>query len=166
MAFFGKRNPLEGMRVLIVDNDKRLTELLREIMEALGFMHIHIATDGTEALRTLRGKAVDLIVCDWLMEPMDGITFTEYMRQNSSSPDPFVPIIMLSGRAERHDIEIARDAGVTEFLAKPFTVEALRKHIISVIDRPREFVMCEDFTGPSRRRRDVTFEGPDRRWKA
>jgi DNA-binding response OmpR family regulator len=71
---------------------------------------------------------------------------------------------MLTGHSERHRVEAARDAGVTEFLAKPITAVNLLTRITEIVERPRAFVRCDSYFGPDRRRR--TFEdyaGPWRR---
>jgi len=148
-----KKHPLALFRALVVDNDKRLTMLISDILESFGFEQIAFATDGQDALEKMEKKAFDFIICDWLMEPMDGIEFVHHVRNSDNLRHKYVPIIMLSGKAEHKDIELARDAGVTEFLAKPFDIEKFRTHIISIVENPREFVLSREFKGPSRRRK-------------
>lgn len=86
------------------------------------------------------------------------------MRKNPASRNVFVPIIMVTAQSEEWKVMKARDAGVTEFLVKPFTAKAMAKRITMVIEYPRQFVRTDDFFGPDRRRHKVsTYTGEERR---
>jgi DNA-binding response OmpR family regulator len=76
-----------------------------------------------------------------------------------------VPIIMITGHTERYRVEAARDAGVTEFLAKPVTAHNLFARITEILERPRAFVRCDRYFGPDRRRHHEieNYTGPWRR---
>ncbi len=144
---------LANVRILIVDDDSILRNLIRNALIALGFSNIIVASDGEEGInQTIRHKP-HIIFCDWLMEPMNGIDFTIALRNNNNPKIRTLPIIMLSGRAERDDIEKARDAGVTEYLAKPFSIQQICRRIQSVVDNPRGFVVTKVYKGPDRRRK-------------
>ncbi len=156
---------MQRIRILIVDNDPKIVDLLKAVFDSFGFAKITTAKDGQLGLAMMRTRKFDLVLSDWQMPGMDGLEFIRRVRTDPNSPDCFVPIIMITGRAERGDIEKARDMGVTEFLAKPFTIEDLRLRIISVFDHPREFVFAGRYTGPSRRRKNLPFDGKDRRSK-
>jgi DNA-binding response OmpR family regulator len=98
------------------------------------------------------------------MAPMNGIDFTKTVRTSGKSPNPFLPIIMITGHTEKHVVESARDAGVTEILAKPITAHNLYARIAEIVERPRAFVRCEGYFGPDRRRKALdTYAGPWRR---
>ena len=116
------------------------------------------------AIQILRERKSDLVLSDMAMKPMDGLEFTRHVRNSEQSPNPFVPIIMITGHTERHRVEAARDAGVTEFLAKPITAAHLFSRIAEIVERPRAFVRCESYFGPDRRRRQIDdYAGPWRR---
>ena len=87
----------------------------------------------------------------------------DYIRNSPDSPNRQLPIIMLTASSEQDFVLAARDRGVTEFLAKPFTVQKFYDRLVAVIARPRSFVDAESYFGPDRRRRQVDFGGPDRR---
>lgn len=89
------------------------------------------------------------------MDPMDGIEFTKLVRTAKDGRNHFVPIIMLTGFAQLERVIQARDAGVTEFLAKPFSTESLYSRIVSIVDHPRAFIRCKTYVGPDRRRREL-----------
>jgi DNA-binding response OmpR family regulator len=86
---------------------------------------------------------------------MDGLTFTKKVRTDPNSPNPYVPIIMLTGHTETARVMEARDAGINMFLAKPISVKALSERLALMIDNPARFVRTPTYFGPDRRRKDV-----------
>ena len=153
----------DKLTILVAEDNKPMRSLLRDILEALGVGTILEAADGKAAITQLGAHAVDIVILDWNMEPMDGMELTRQIRTSPESPDQFVPIIMLSGHTERTRVLAARDAGVTEFMAKPVSVKALCTRINAIIDAPRPFIRTNGYFGPDRRRRVLPFNGPDRR---
>jgi len=154
----------DHLRVLIVEDNNHMRTLLRSLMRALGIVHVIECLDGAEAYRELRDHNPDFVLTDLSMTPMDGIEFTRKVRLAKDSPNPYVPIIMVTGHTERARVEAVRDAGVTEFLAKPITVQNLLLRMTEIVERPRPFVRCEGYFGPDRRRRkDADYAGPWRR---
>ena len=154
---------LESIHVLVVDDDMRISLLVKNILASLGFKSVHMAKNGSMALKALEEREIDLIITDWQMSPVDGINLVKHLRTSSDSRHRFIPIIMLTGNAERHEVEIARDAGVTEFVVKPFTAKALVDRIILVVENPRSFVMSKSFKGPDRRRRTEKVSPEDQK---
>ncbi|HEX4117616.1 MAG TPA: response regulator, partial [Rhizomicrobium sp.] len=131
---------------------------------SVGMHDIHEAADGSAALEALAARRCDLILCDLAMKPMDGLEFTRDVRRSKKSANPFVPIIMISGYTEKRRVEAARDAGVTEFLAKPITAQSLYSRIAEIMERPRAFIRSDAYCGPDRRRKaDNNYAGPWRR---
>ena len=155
---------IESLHFLIVDDNMMMRRLLRSIFHSFGVRHLKEAGDGAEAFRSLATFPADVIVVDWRMEPVDGLKFTRLIRTGEDSPDPFVPILMLTGNTEKQRVFEARDAGVTEFLAKPVSARKLYDRITSMIERPRFFIRSATYFGPDRRRRDdPDYTGPERR---
>ena len=154
----------EVLRVLVVEDNQHMRSLLRSLLNSIGIREIHEAANGATALEILREKSCDLILSDLAMKPMDGIDFTRDVRQSPRSANPFVPVIKVTGHTERHKVEAARDAGVTEFIAKPVTAQNLFTRIAEIVERPRAFVRCESYFGPDRRRKaQEDYAGPWRR---
>jgi CheY-like chemotaxis protein len=154
----------EHLQALVVEDNAHMRALLRSLLHALGIKNISEAMDGESGLRELRNRMPDLILTDLSMTPVNGIEFTRQVRTSQNSPNPYVPIIMVTGHTERPRVEAARDAGVTEFLAKPITVNNLISRLAEIVERPRPFVKCETYFGPDRRRRKAKdFTGPWRR---
>ena len=155
---------LEVLKALIVEDNQHMRSLLRSLLNVAGMHDISEAADGSAALKVLAGKKCDLILCDMAMKPMDGLEFVRELRRSKSYANPFVPIIMISGYTEQHRVEAARDAGVTEFLAKPITAQSLYSRIAEIMERPRAFIRCATYVGPDRRRKATeTHAGPWRR---
>ena len=95
---------------------------------------------------------------------MGGLSFTRKMRSAPGIPNPFVPIVVMTGHSEERHILQARDTGVTEFLVKPMTVRSVYSRLCSIVERPRDFVNASGDFGPDRRRRDdPSYHGPKRR---
>lgn len=158
MPFFGQ------LTALVVEDNAHMRVLLRSLLIALGVKLVHEAANGDEAFQILRNAQPDLIITDLTMKPVDGIAFTHHVRLSDESPNPYVPIIMVTGHTERHRVEAARDAGVTEFLAKPVTAQNLFMRVAEIVERPRPYVRCVGYFGPDRRRHDdETYNGPWRR---
>lgn len=145
----------ENLSFLLVDDNESMRRLVRTILHQLGSHDIVEAPEGAVALQMLRAQPVDIAICDLMMRPMDGIAFTHAVRQDPRSPNRYLPIIMTSAYSEPGKVVAARDAGVTEFLAKPLSVAALYQRVMAVVERPRPFVRNGSYFGPLRRGIDV-----------
>ena len=98
------------------------------------------------------------------MEGMSGLGLVQMIRTNPQTPNPFVPVIMLTGHTSLDHVMLARDAGVNEFIAKPVSVKTMMSRLVSVIENPRPFVRTQGYFGPCRRRRGAEeYRGPERR---
>lgn len=158
---------LSLLHILVVDDNRHMRTLVRSILSALGIRNIMEAEDGAQAIKLMRTVDADIVICDWNMEPMDGITFTKLVRRGEESPDIYVPIIMLTGHTEMTRVVIARDAGVNEFLAKPVSAKNIYQRIKMILDNPRQYIRTDEYFGPDRRRRaDPSYNGPERRRSA
>lgn len=155
---------LSTVKILVVDDMTPMLTLCKTILGVFGFKNVHTAQSGAEAIEAVIRLDPDLIITDWMMEPMDGLEMTNEIRRNPKSPNPYVPIIMMTGFSSKIRVEAARDSGITEFLVKPFTARDLYNRITQIIEKPRQFVDTGGFFGPDRRRRHVPdYEGPKRR---
>ncbi|MBO6782861.1 MAG: response regulator [Alphaproteobacteria bacterium] len=155
---------LENLRILIVDDNSHIRQLLRTILNAVGIRNIDISDDGVAGFEAFCRLEYDIVFTDYQMEPISGIDLTDLIRTSKKSPNPYVPVIMISAYSDETRVQEARDHGVTEFLAKPFTVERLMERLEKVIEEPRPFVRTETYFGPDRRRKqDPNYTGPERR---
>jgi two-component system chemotaxis response regulator CheY len=152
------------IKVLVVEDNQPMLEVTKALLLTFGIGEVIPAQNGEAGFRRFCETNPDIVIADWMMKPMDGIAFTRRVRTDALSPNPFVPIILMTGFSEKRRVFQARDAGVTEFLVKPFNARDLYKRIAQVIERPRQFVRSEDFFGPDRRRQTgAIYDGPLRR---
>ena len=141
-----------------------MRKLVRSLLTIMGFRNVLVAQDGQEAFEVVKRECPDLIITDWIMDKMDGITLAREIRKNPLCPDPYIPIIMMTGFSSKLRVEKARDHGITEFLVKPFTVNDLYVRIKQIVEKPRQFVEAGPYFGPDRRRKDPSdYEGPTKR---
>jgi CheY-like chemotaxis protein len=151
------RLPLEGLRVLAVDDHSFTISLVKDVLYASGAQSVNTARDGAEALEMLRSCQPQLVVTDWRMPGLDGLAFTRTVRRAAVKPDPRVPdpeipIVLLSAHASALTVEAARKSGVSEVVVKPFPIATLLQRIVAAIATPRPFVVAEAYIGPDRRR--------------
>lgn len=154
---------LDRVKILVVDDMQPMLSLIKSVLTIYGFKEIFTASNGEEAYDLVCRHDPDLILTDWVMEPMDGLEFTKMVRRNPLSPNPYVPILMMTGFSSRLRVEGSRDAGITEFLVKPFSSRDLCARIVQIIEKPRQFVDAVEFFGPDRRRRDDSEYDGDRK---
>lgn len=155
---------LSDIHVLVVDDNKQMRFLVRCLLRAGGITKISEAETGAEAFDAMRARPTDLIIVDWKMAPVDGLAFTNMVRRNSDSPNPFIPILMLTAHTETSRVTAARDAGVSGFIKKPISARLLFDRISNVLTDTRMFVRSPGFFGPDRRHgQDAGYEGPMRR---
>lgn len=155
---------LDELNVLIVDDSQHMRKLVRTIVNSLGIVEVFEAEDGEQAYDALENFPADIIIVDWNMSPMDGIEFTKQVRMNDDSPNAYVPIIMLTGHTQMERVELARDAGVNEFLAKPVSAKKIYQRIHEILERPRQYIRTSNYFGPDRRRKnDPEYLGEERR---
>lgn len=155
---------LDNAKILVIDDMKPMLSLVVSILKVFGFKDIYAANNTEKAFQILCKEDPDLIITDWLMEPEDGLEFTQRIRRDPMSPNPYVPVLMMTGFSSQIRVEAARDMGITEFLVKPFTAEDLSKRVAQIIEKPRQFVDSGTFFGPDRRRRsDDDYGGPGKR---
>lgn len=153
-----------NVTILIVEDNQPMADIVKALLLTFGVGRVICAKNGQEGLDRLRKYDPDIVIADWMMKPIDGISFTREVRTNKIIPNPFVPIILMTGFSEKRRVCQARDAGVTEFLVKPFNARELYRRIVQLIERPRQFVKTDNFFGPDRRRRsDSDYTGPLRR---
>ncbi len=159
---------LERLSIFLVEDNRYIRNILENMLGRLRFGRVMTASDGAETIDFLKtmhsdpqmsgGLGLDIVISDLVMSPVNGLLLLRWLRTAKESPNRFVPFIMLSGAADHEYVKAARDLGATEFLAKPFSADSISKHLLEVIDFPRQFVVSQRYFGPDRRRKNV---GPD-----
>lgn len=154
----------ENITVLLVDSQPAIIELVKGVLKMFGVKDVLTANDGASGLKIFKGRKPDLMIVDWDLDDIDGLEFTKTIRRDAVNP--YVPIIFTTALSSAKRVGQARDSGITEFLRKPFTAEALYKRIEEIVERPRPFVHSHNFNGPDRRRRqNKDFKDQDKRGK-
>lgn len=157
---------IERLNFLIVDDNKHMCTLVKTILSAFGVRNVVEAVDGADAFKVLKHFPADIIICDWVMQPLDGLDFVRLVRTGKDSPNPYVPVIMLTGHTEMHRVMEARDAGASEFLAKPVSPKKIYARIRSIIESQRAYIKTKSYFGPDRRRQSLaSYKGSQRRKK-
>lgn len=152
------------LRFLVVDDNLHMRRIIRTLIHGFGSREVYEADDGASGLEAFTAHSPDIVIADWAMPIFDGIEFTKMLRNSESSTNPYVPIIMITGYAEKARIIEARDSGITELLVKPISAKALYQRILSIVVNPRPFVRTNAYFGPDRRRFEGEgFDGSDRR---
>lgn len=151
------------VRFLIVDDNAHMRRILRTLLYGFGARDVYEAGDGASALAAFAQLVPDIIITDWEMPIIDGLEFTQIIRQPEANANPYVPIIMVTANLERKHVISARDASVTEFLAKPISANSLHERIASIILLPRQFIKSATYFGPDRRRSVRGYGGEERR---
>ncbi len=150
--------------VLVIDDNHHMRSLIKELLKAIGITDVREASEPIEALELMKTVPIDILLVDFSMPMIDGVEFVHMIRTGDDSPNPFIPIIMITGHSEKSKVLSARDAGVNEFLVKPINAKSLMMRLQNVIERPRPFIRISSYFGPDRRRGDnPKFEGPWRR---
>ena len=155
---------LSKVRALVVEPNELMGDMLSNVLKSAGCGWVWIARDSDRALQIVKEFKPDVIITERSLKPMNGLDFVRYVRSDKFTPDPYVAVIMASTFDNKDQVFKARDAGVTECVAKPFSMDALVKILVHVIDKPRPFIKTVDFFGPDRRRKSsFDYVGPRRR---
>src|SRR5471030_805851 len=152
------------LRFLVIDDNAHMRRMLRTLLHGFGAREVHEAEDGAAGLEDFTHHTPDIIITDWAMPIFDGLELTQTIRQPGANFNPYVPIIMLTGHSEKQRVILARDVGVTEFLAKPISAKGLYDRVVNVVVNPRPFIKTNTYFGPDRRRNvNPNYVGTERR---
>ncbi len=154
---------LKPISFLIVDDKNYMRRVIKNVLETLGAKTIEEATHGEEAVAMIRHRPPDVVLTEYWLHHMNAVEMLRSLR-TENGPLRFTPIIMVTGETRREKVIGARNAGVTEYIAKPITAKGMFLRIREVIERPRPFVDSRAYFGPDRRRRlEVLSDGKERR---
>ena len=121
----------KNMNVLIVDDYKTMLRIIRNLLKQLGFLNVEEATDGSMALDMLRKSDFGLVISDWNMEPMTGLQLLREVRADAKLKS--VPFIMVTAESKSENVIAAKEAGVSNYIVKPFNAETLKAKMVSVL---------------------------------
>jgi two-component system chemotaxis response regulator CheY len=148
-----KRLDLKRMAVLVIDETRHGANVVTGMCRGFGIGSIIVSETTESGLAHLSGSKTDLVICDWGTPPLDGLAFVRSVRASESHKIKRLPVILMKAQPTPSDVLAAREAGGTEFLARPFAAQALFDHLATIFAKPRDFVSAQGFVGPDRRRR-------------
>jgi two-component system, chemotaxis family, chemotaxis protein CheY len=120
-----------NMNILIVDDYKTMLRIIRNLLKQLGFNNVDEATDGSMALQKLRDREYGLVISDWNMEPMTGIQLLREVRADARLKA--MPFIMITAESKTENVVAAKEAGVNNYIVKPFNAATLKTKLITVL---------------------------------
>ncbi len=154
---------LSPFRILLAEPNPLMRKVTRDILFLLGGRKIVDTGDINVAAQFISQGGVDIVLSEWYLEGACGVDLVRWVRREQTDIR-FTPIIMLTSQTRVQNIVMARNSGITEFVAKPFTAKSLITRIREVVERPRPFVAVGQYFGPDRRRRTGEVEkGAERR---
>ena len=121
----------KGMHILVVDDYNTMRRIIRNLLKQLGFEHVDEAAHGGEAIIKLREKAFGLVISDWNMEPVTGMELLKQVRADEKLKN--LPFIMVTAESKPENVIAAKQAGVSNYIVKPFNAETLKTKMSSVI---------------------------------
>lgn len=121
----------KNMQILVVDDYSTMRRIVRNLLKQLGFDNSDEAADGTEALQKLREKKYGLVISDWNMMPMTGLELLKLVRADENLKA--MPFIMVTAESKPENVMVAKQAGVSNYIVKPFNAETLKAKLTSVI---------------------------------
>jgi two-component system, chemotaxis family, chemotaxis protein CheY len=120
-----------AVSVLVVDDQQSMRGICKYILTQLGFTNVIEAKSGRDALSKLEHQNVDLIISDWNMEDIDGLTLLRVIRKHPKTTN--MPFIMATGRSDKEQVKEAISSGVNNYIIKPFDASTMKKRIEAVI---------------------------------
>ena len=121
----------KNMPILIVDDYKTMLRIIRNLLKQLGFDNVDEATDGSGALTKLRDKEFELVISDWNMEPMSGLQLLKEVRADVKLKE--LPFIMITAESKSENVIAAKEAGVSNYIVKPFNAATLKGKLTAVL---------------------------------
>lgn len=149
---------IQGLGILVVDDNAYMRRLTRTMLINLGAKSVYEAGDGLSALEVIRTFDPDVMVLEWDMPVLTGPEVMRIVRSPEVFPRPNLPVIMLTDRAKRSDIIESLRLGAHEFLIKPTSPKALQDRLLSILCNPRPMVQIGDFYVPQPRLKRVAAQ--------
>lgn len=123
----------KNVPILVVDDSQAVRLNVRSFLRAMGFSDIDLAEDGLVALQKLRTRGYGLIISDWTMDRVDGYELLKTVRDDAKLKH--TPFIMITASNEPQKVMRAKQAGVNNYIMKPFTIAVLKQKLEAVLGR-------------------------------
>lgn len=159
-----ERIKIDNVNFLVIDRNQHMRELLVGILRAFGAKEVRTSSTYTDAKEAINAKPPEIMFTSWKLDPTNGVDLTREIRWSDKEALRFIPVIMVSGHGEEKKVLQAREAGITEFVVKPYAAATILSRMHAVTMKPRRFVKTETFFGPDRRRTTAfEYSGDERR---
>ena len=150
----------DKLSILVVEDNLFMLRLMTSILRAFRVGRVLTARDGEEGKGVITltqasfdaANRIDLVITDWTMPHLSGPELLSWIRGHDDEQVKYTPIIVMNAYTDAKAVESARDLGANEFLAKPMSINGIVARLMSVIDKPRPFIVAPNFVGPDRRR--------------
>lgn len=119
------------VKILVVDDYATMRHILRNLLSTIGMTEVEEASDGGEALSKLRAGKFDLVISDWNMEPVTGLDLLRQVRSDQALAR--LPFLMVTAESKTENVIAAKQAGVSNYIVKPFNAETLKTKIAAVM---------------------------------
>ena len=121
----------KDMPILVVDDQMTMLRIERNLLKQIGLDNVDLAQDGVEAFRMAKEKSYGLIISDWNMAPVTGLELLKKVRADEGLKA--TPFIMVTAESKTENVVLAKQAGVNNYIVKPFNADTLKKKISSVL---------------------------------
>ncbi|MBI5741936.1 MAG: chemotaxis response regulator CheY [Nitrospirae bacterium] len=128
------------MRILVVDDFSTMRRIVKNLLRQIGYEYIEEAEDGAQAYSKLKNGGFGFVVSDWNMPNMDGLDLVKKVRSDPELKD--LPILMVTAEAEKEKVITAIQAGVNNYIVKPFTGETLKEKMDKIFERLQAQAKC------------------------
>lgn len=122
-----------SMKLLVVDDFSTMRRIVKNLLKQIGYVNIEEAEDGVQAFSKLKAGSIDFIISDWNMPNMDGLELLKNVRNDPQLKD--IPVLMVTAEAEKEKVVAAIQAGVNNYIVKPFTGEVLKEKIDKILEK-------------------------------
>lgn len=147
------------MKVLVVEDDEHVANIIKVVLMAFCVEQVHVCTNYDDAVDYIKDHPLHCVFVDYMMLPVGGIKLINYIRWYDEPDVAKLPIILCTVYTDLEKVIEARDAGVSEILAKPITPMSIFHKTVAAVHKPRPFVTSPTFKGPDRRRRNLPWVG-------
>ena len=121
----------KNMPIIVAEDNGTMQKIIKNLLNQLGFHNIRQAMDGGEAIQVLKAGTAALIISDWNMEPVTGLDFLKSVRADPATKD--ITFIMLTGESKMENVVVAKQAGVSNYIVKPFNLATFKQKLVTVI---------------------------------
>ena len=153
-----KRDPdlekISGLSYMIVDDSRFARTTIKNVLHALGIRGVFEVESAEQALSDIDKHPIDIVIIDFEMPGMSGAEFTWRLRRSKNERLQRMPVVMVSNHADESHIRLAINAGVNEFLPKPFSQADILMRVKRAVIAPKPFIVAEGYVGPDRRFKD------------